>query len=94
MNEYDAPNQQAVRADGSGPGVDMQAGTPRGGGSGAVPAPPPAVDPAQPDDPDEETTLDEMSKEELLEYAQSIGVSPANKNMTKDELRAAVEGRA
>ena len=35
--------------------------------------------------------LDEMTKDELLEHAQSIGASPANKNMTKDELRAAID---
>ena len=86
MNEYDAPNQQTVRADGSGPGVDMQAETSRGGGSGAVPAPPPVVETR------EEPAPDEMTKEELLAYAQELGVSPANKNMTKDELLAAVEG--
>ena len=32
--------------------------------------------------------LDEMSKAELLEFAQQLGVSPANNDMTKDEIRA------
>ena len=35
--------------------------------------------------------LDAMSKAELLEYAQQLGVSPANNDMTKAELRAGVE---
>jgi hypothetical protein len=38
-----------------------------------------------------EAELDELSKDELLAYAQSIGVSPANAGMTKDELRAGIE---
>jgi hypothetical protein len=36
-------------------------------------------------------SLDDMSKAELLEHAKSIGVSPANNDMTKDELRAAID---
>ena len=35
--------------------------------------------------------LDEMSKDELLELAQAQGISPANKNMSKDELSASIE---
>jgi hypothetical protein len=37
------------------------------------------------------TDLDDMTKAELLERAKSLGVSPANNDMTKDELRAAIE---
>jgi hypothetical protein len=37
------------------------------------------------------TNLDEMTKAELLEHARSLGVSPANNDMTKDELRAAID---
>jgi hypothetical protein len=33
-----------------------------------------------------------MTKAELLAEAQSRGISPANNDMTKDELRAALEG--
>jgi hypothetical protein len=37
--------------------------------------------------------LDAMTKAELLAYAQQIGASPANNDMTKAELRAAVEAK-
>jgi hypothetical protein len=40
---------------------------------------------------EEATDLDAMTKEELLEYARELGVSPANRDMTKDELRAGIE---
>jgi hypothetical protein len=35
--------------------------------------------------------IDSMTKAELLAYAQELGVSPANNDMTKDELRAGIE---
>ena len=35
--------------------------------------------------------LDDMSKAQLLAHAQSLGVSPANNTMSKDELRAGIE---
>ena len=38
-----------------------------------------------------EEELDEMTKAELLAYAREQGVSPANNDMTKDELRAAID---
>ena len=34
--------------------------------------------------------LDDMTKPELLEFAQSLDVKPANNDMTKDELRASI----
>ena len=37
------------------------------------------------------TELDAMTKAQLLEYAQQLGVTPANNDMTKDELRAAID---
>jgi hypothetical protein len=37
------------------------------------------------------TDLDVMTKAELLDYAKELGVSPANNDMTKDELRAAID---
>jgi hypothetical protein len=37
--------------------------------------------------------LDSMSKDELLAYAQELGVSPANASMTKDELRAGIDAK-
>jgi hypothetical protein len=72
---YDAPNQQVVRADGSAP---WEEGT--GGVAGAEAAP-----------ELEEAELDSMTKAQLLEYAQSLEVSPANNDMTKDELRAGID---
>jgi hypothetical protein len=38
------------------------------------------------------SSFDSMTKAELLAEAQSRGISPANNDMTKDELRAALEG--
>jgi hypothetical protein len=38
-----------------------------------------------------EPDLDSMTKEELLDHARSLGVSPANHAMTKDELRQAID---
>ena len=35
--------------------------------------------------------LDEMTKEQLLEHAQSLGVKPANAGMTKEELREGID---
>jgi hypothetical protein len=35
--------------------------------------------------------LDAMTKDQLLEYAQSRGISPANASMTKDELKASIQ---
>jgi hypothetical protein len=37
------------------------------------------------------TDLDEMTKAELLEHARELGVTPANNDMTKDELRTAID---
>lgn len=38
-----------------------------------------------------ELDLDSLTKDELLELAKSLGVSPANAAMTKDELRGGVD---
>jgi len=35
--------------------------------------------------------LDSMTKAQLLDYAKSKGISPANNDMTKEELRAAID---
>jgi len=37
--------------------------------------------------------LDAMSKEQLLELAASLGVTPANAGMTKDEIRAGIDAK-
>jgi hypothetical protein len=74
---WDAPNQQVVRADQSPP---WEEGT---GGEEVEPSPT-ATGTDRPD-------LDAMTKDELLEQAQSLGAKPANNAMTKDELRAAID---
>jgi hypothetical protein len=38
-----------------------------------------------------EPDLDSMTKDQLLDYAKSLGVSPANAAMTKDELRQSID---
>ena len=43
---------------------------------------------------EEPANLDDMTKDELLEYARSVGASPANASMTKDELRASIDAAA
>jgi hypothetical protein len=35
--------------------------------------------------------LDAMTKAQLLDYAKAKGISPANNDMTKEELRAAID---
>jgi hypothetical protein len=80
---WDAPNQQVVRADQSHP---AQEGT---GGTGRQDVPETASD----ETTGEQTDLDGMTKAELLEYARSLDVSPANNDMTKEELRAAVDAK-
>jgi hypothetical protein len=35
--------------------------------------------------------LDDLTKDELLEYGQELGISPMNAGMTKDEIRAAID---
>jgi hypothetical protein len=90
--QYDAPNQQVVREDSSGPGMDAPKDT-----AGDEPRP------AEGEQPDPEqgqqaavggvSDLDLMTKADLLEYAKELGVSPANNDMTKDELRAGIEAQ-
>jgi hypothetical protein len=77
---WDDPNQQVVREDQS---PSWEQGT----GAGGSPDPQELV-------ADEEAgyvTLDEMTKQQLLEYAQSKGYSPANAAMSKDEIRATID---
>jgi len=58
MTEWDAPNQQVVRADQSPPWEEGTGGTP---------------DEVQPTD-GEEPTVDEMTKAQLLKHADSLGL--------------------
>jgi hypothetical protein len=73
--EWYAPNQQAVRPDGSGPAEEGE------GGSTIDPSPPKTGD---------DVDLDAMTKDDLLAYAQGLGVVPANASMTKDDLKAGI----
>ena len=76
----DAPNQQVVRADGSGPWEEGA------GGSGEAVAGPKAEEPTA-----AETDYESMTKDQLIELAQSRGISPANAAMSKAELIAALD---
>lgn len=81
MTEWDAPNQQVVRPDESAPWEEGEGGSQN----------------PQPKDEagsgDGGTDLDAMTKAQLLAYAQELGVSPANNDMTKDEIRAGVDAK-
>lgn len=79
MTLYDAPNQQVVRADGSAPWDEGTGGSPEGRAAKQETAEP------------AETEYDAMTKAELVELAQSRGISPANNDMTKAELVEALE---
>jgi hypothetical protein len=78
-----APNQQAVRADGSGPAEE---GT--GGSSATTPKPPPAGQAPAPGAATGED-LDAMTKDELLHYAEQRGVD-VDVSMTKAQIREAI----
>jgi len=77
---WDAPNQQVVRRDASAPWDEGDGGEPG---------------PNDPQTPVDETTsgpdLDVMTKDELLAYGQSLGITPMNAGMAKDEIRAAID---
>jgi hypothetical protein len=82
---YDAPNQQVVREDGSPPWEE-------GAGGGGNPDPQAAT--TNTDDDDDTgsgSDLESKTKAEILQQARDMGVSPANNDMTKAELIAAVE---
>lgn len=73
---YDAPNQEVV-----GVGPPWVEGT--GGTEGARAE--------ETGNADTSPDLDSMTKDELLDHARSLGVSPANAAMTKDELRESID---
>ena len=75
---WDAPNQQVVRADESPP---WEEGTGNGG----------APDPQKTDAADEEPTLDEMTKAQLLKHAAGLGLDDVDDTMTKAEIREAID---
>ena len=82
---WDAPNQQVVREDESPPWEE-------GAGGGGNPDP---QKKARKTDDDADTgsgsEMESWTKAEVLERARTLGVSPANNDMTKAELIAAVE---
>ena len=74
--QYDAPNQQVVRGDGSAP-WDEGTGGGEDVGQGAAP------------EGDDQPGVDDMSKAELLDEAEARGVD-VDASMTKAEIRAAI----
>jgi hypothetical protein len=90
MTTFDDPNREAVGlepawVEGEGGSTDPEPGHPEGFPEGASEY---AVT-----DEDRKADLDAMTKDELLAFAQRIGVKPANAAMTKDDLRAGVDAR-
>lgn len=86
MTEYDAPNQQVVRPDGSAPWDE--------GEGGSVSGPSRRDSEASGErsrDRGDVPDLDSLTKDELLTYARELEISPANAAMTKDELRAGID---
>ena len=80
---HDAPNQQVVRPDGSAPWEEGEGGSSQPEGT-----------PTQAEEPAEVPAGEDyaaMTKADLISLAQSRGISPANNDMTKDELIAALE---
>jgi hypothetical protein len=73
MTDLYAPNQQVVRADGSGPAEE--------GTGGSVPDPEPPPEPP----PENGDGLEDMTKDELLAEAEARGIE-ANASMTKAQI--------
>lgn len=86
--QYDAPNQQAVRPDSSGPADEGTGGEPGNGGDEQPTAPDADRDDARGDDDSED--LDAMTKAQLHGYAAQHGVQ-VTADMTKDDIRQAIE---
>lgn len=74
---YDSPNQQVVRPDGSGPGVEGTGGDSQ----------PQVTSP--PEDNGAEDELETMTKAELIAYADERGIS-VDQYATKDEIKATI----
>ena len=81
---WDAPNQQAVRADESPPWQEGTGGTDGGGTEPVTPS----------ETASDGDDLDKMTKVDLLALAKERGVSPANNDMTKQELIDGIRGQA
>lgn len=89
--DWYAPNQQAVRADGSGPAEE-------GGGGDTFPKPEPvgeaddrSAQDAEAEEPEQFVPdLDSMTKAELLDYASGLGVE-VDPAATKADIRAVIE---
>ena len=86
---WDAPNQQVVREDESPPWEE-------GAGGGGNPDPQKKARKTDDDDADSGSgsELEQMTKAEVLDRARTLGVTPANNDMTKAELIAAVEAHS
>jgi len=84
---WDAPNQQTVREDQSAPWDEGTGGVP-GQGTVTVTETGAVVEQKSGDE------LESMTKAELLEHARELGVSPANNDMSKDELREAIDKKS
>jgi len=80
MTTFDDPNREAV-------GLEP-AWVEGEGGSGGATAEPTEYEIT---DADRAADLDAMTKDELLAFAQRIGVKPANAAMTKDDLRSGID---
>jgi hypothetical protein len=77
---YDAPNQQVVRGDGSGPSDEGK------GGSKPQKA---KAEKAEPEQAESEKDLSTMKKADLIERAEASGVE-VDETMTKDEILEAM----
>ena len=94
IEEYDTsglldnPNQQVVRPDGSGPADEGEGGS-TAEAEPATEAEAEVLEQAETSSAD--VDLDAMTKDELLEYAREQGISPANNDMTKPEIREAID---
>jgi hypothetical protein len=84
-DDWYAPNQQAVRGDESGPAEEGEGGQER--------IDPEPLEPGEPlaEAESGQEDLDALTKAQLLELARSRGVTPANNDMTKEELKEAIE---
>lgn len=80
MSPMDYPNLEVL-------GLDPPWVEGTGGGGGSETPPPNGGEGGTPTTAE----LDAMTKEQLLAYAQSQGISPANNAMTKEDLRAGID---
>ena len=81
MTDWYAPNQQAVRADESGPAEEGTGGTPaEPSGDGGDGGDGPSAD-----------ELDAMTKAQLLDVAGELGIQGPNEDWLKGDIRAEID---